>query len=177
MLRIHALLCSSLVTLSLASGGCRAVGDGDKSAPAASASAGATECTAYSQSLCEKAGPDSQHCMAIRDLEGILPPKACAAGKSELAFTELKLVTERKPCTDLVERLCKDLGAETESCRTVRVRTPSFPASQCVSMTEQYASVLAELRKVEEKSKPLDAAKQATLLEGAKAVFAPGMRR
>ena len=173
MPRIHA-LCSSVLLLALALSGCRKpAGGGHESAPAGSASAGATECATYSKSLCDKSGADSPHCTAIRDLESILPPKACAAATNEIAFTELKLAVERKPCTELVERLCKDIGEATESCKMVRFRTPSFGASQCLSMTQQYASVLEELRKVEEKSKPLDAAKQATIVQGAKATFGP----
>jgi protein-disulfide isomerase len=173
MPRIQTLLRSFVLLLPLASCGCRGAANGEKPAPAGSASAAAGECAAYSKSLCDKVGPDSQHCMAIRDLQDILSPKACAAGTKEFAYTERKLVNEAKPCTDLIERLCKDVGPETESCKMVRARTPGFGPRQCIAMTEQYASVLGELRKAEEKTRPLDLAKQATLVEGAHAVFGP----
>jgi protein-disulfide isomerase len=173
MLRIRA-LGSAVLLLSLVIIGCRnKTGDGRESAPAGSASAGATECAVYSKALCDKVGSDSPHCRAIRELEGILPPKACVSATNEIAFTVLKVALEQKPCTDLTERLCKDIGPETESCKGVRFRVPGFQPDQCTKMTEQYAAVLQQLREAEAKGKPLDAAQQATLVAGAKAVFGP----
>lgn len=136
-------------------------------APAAPAG---LDCPTYAKALCERSGPDSQHCKSIRDLEGILPMKACFAAMNDLPETEQKLAAERKPCTDLVDRLCKDIGPDTESCRMVKVRTPGFPANQCVAMTDNYPSVLSRLRKDEEKTKPLDEGTQAKLVASARAV-------
>ena len=172
MPRFHA-LCSSVVLLSLALSGCLKGRDRGEADPGGSAPAGPAACAEFSKALCDKAGADDPHCGAIRNLEGILSPNACAVGTKQIAFTELALIQERKPCTDLTERLCKDIGEATESCKGVRNRVPGAPPAQCKLMTEQYASVLDGLRQAEEKLKPLDAAKQATLLQGAKVAFGP----
>jgi protein-disulfide isomerase len=165
---------SAILLLSLALSGCRKpAGDGNEAAPTGSASAAGAECATYTKALCDKVGADSSHCKAISDLEGILPPKACTAGTDEMAFTVFKVEMEQKPCTDLTERLCKDLGPETDACKAVRYRVPGFLPNQCTMMTERYPATLEEARRLAAKEKPLDAAQQATLVDGAKAALGP----
>jgi protein-disulfide isomerase len=139
--------------------------------PSGSASTASADCTAFKKAICDKAGTDSQHCLAMGDLVDVFPPAVCAAGLGSLPALTATLATEMKPCNELVERLCKDLGSETDSCKMVRVRTPSFPPKQCKEMVAQYPSVLAELQKQEDKTKPLDTAKQASILAGARSTF------
>jgi protein-disulfide isomerase len=65
------------------------------------------------------------------------------------------------------------VGPETDACKNVRERVPGFLPGQCTTMTEQYAATLAQVRELAAKTKPLDAAQQATLVDGAKVVFGP----
>ncbi|MCB9785293.1 MAG: DsbA family protein [Deltaproteobacteria bacterium] len=71
----------------------------------------------------------------------------------------------RKPCVDLVDKLCKDLGEDTKTCAMVRSRTGQFPVAQCQSMMGDYDKVIGELRAMEARNKPL-AAEMVTKQQG-----------
>jgi protein-disulfide isomerase len=142
-------------------------------APSSSAAGGVTECEAYVTAVCGKAGQDSSHCHSMRDLQNVLPAQACVAGLSNMVFTEQKIAIEMKPCTDIANRLCKDIGPDTESCKMVRLRTPGFASAQCVAMDKDYASVLGELQKNEDKLKPLSPEKQALIVANTNTYFGP----
>lgn len=130
-----------------------------------------TECETYSEKVCEKVGAASPDCAAFKQVSALMPAAACKAGMTDIAFTEGKVAEARKGCTDLAEKLCKDLGAETESCKMVTEQTPKFPPARCTMMMEKYDEVLADLKKREDAKKPLDAEKQAAMLKDAVATF------
>ena len=132
-----------------------------------------SECDKYADAVCEKVGETAPDCGAIKQVSKIIPPAACKAGMADIAFTEAQVAEARKTCTDLANKLCGELGEETESCKMVRDQTPKFPPQRCTMMMEKYADVLADLQKREAANKPLDDAKQATLVEGAIASFGP----
>jgi protein-disulfide isomerase len=71
----------------------------------------------------------------------------------------------RGSCDTLVEKLCNDLGNETETCKMVREKTGNFPADRCKQMMSSYDSVLGELKEMEKANAPLSeelATRQAT---------------
>ncbi len=130
-------------------------------------------CPDYAAAICEKAGAQSATCAAMKEATGIMPPAACKAASADMAFTVKALAEMRKSCDELATKLCADLGEETESCKLVKEKTPSFPPDRCKSMMGQYDKVLAELKAQEAKNKPLDAAQQAALAKDAKLAAGP----
>jgi protein-disulfide isomerase len=121
------------------------------------AAAEATACNDFADQVCKAAGDTAEACTATRTVATILPPKACVAAVAEVQYSIGKLGDMRKPCNELVDRLCKDLGEDTKTCAMVRSRTGQFPIAQCQSMTTDYEKVIGELRAMEARNKPLAA--------------------
>jgi len=141
-------------------------------APGASASEGGS-CDDYSKQLCDKLGETSPSCNAAKQTTDLMPAAACKAGLADMAFTETKIKELGKVCKQLADKLCKDLGEDTQSCSMVREQTPKFPPERCTSMMGQYDAVLADLKKREEANKPLTDDKRKKIEENAVAVFGP----
>jgi len=88
-------------------------------AAASSSAASATAsgpCGTYATRLCEKAGPDSPTCQAIKTTTDLMPPEACAAGLKDVEYTAKKLSAAHKTCDELVKKLCEAVGPDTQSC-------------------------------------------------------------
>ncbi|MET0411264.1 MAG: thioredoxin domain-containing protein, partial [Polyangiaceae bacterium] len=84
-----------------------------------------------------------------------------------------KIDAERKVCSDLVERLCTDLGPTTDTCKMVREQTPQFPKQRCEDLTGEYAQVLTELKQQEAQNQPLPAEVQAKIAAKGAPSFGP----
>lgn len=136
--------------------------EGEKPADASEQTADASqakvvqECQDYSKKLCEKAGAESGTCGAINELAPLLPAEACTAASQGFAFTEAALAEARKVCDDLANKLCAEIGEETQSCDLVRSKTVTFSPDRCNQMMGQYDKVLADLKQMEERNKPLE---------------------
>ena len=63
--------------------------------------------------------------------------------------------SKRKQCDDLRAKLCADLGENTQTCEMVKRRPRTFQPERCDMMMQHYTEVLADLKKQEEKNKPL----------------------
>jgi protein-disulfide isomerase len=130
-------------------------------------------CTQYAEKLCAEAGAESPTCANAKTTLELLPPAACAAGLTDIAFTKTKLGDVRKKCDELATRLCKDIG-EGETCTMVQTQTKTFPPERCDQMLTKYADVLADLQKMEAKTKPLPPEKVALIATGENlAAFGP----
>ena len=175
MLAVSLLLLASTAACNQKQGAAKKEADkaaeGDKAAKAGEKPK--SDCDKYAEAICEKVGDTSPDCGAIKQVANIMAPAACKAGMGDLAFTEKQVAEARKSCTDLANKLCGDLGEETESCKMVRDQTPKFPPQRCSMMMDKYADVLADLKKREEANKPLTDEKQASLIENAVATFGP----
>jgi protein-disulfide isomerase len=103
-----------------------------------------------------------------------MAPEACAVALTNFD-TSLKKITEKlKPCRDLVDKLCADLGPNTQSCNTVKSTTPAYSSERCSGMLSQYAEVLKPLKIQEDRQKPLSPELIAELANGATApAFGP----
>ncbi len=136
--------------------------------PANTAGTGnAAACEAYATALCKEAGEQSDTCTAIKTVVGgLLPAAACEAGAKDIEFTRTKLGDLKKICTTLTEKLCKDLGETTATCKMVQEQTPNFPAERCQSFMNQYDAVLADLKRMEAKNQPLSDELKAEMLAG-----------
>jgi protein-disulfide isomerase len=142
-------------------------------APAETAAGGEVPeaCQNYQKALCEAAGDPSYLCKSFKTVVPVLPGGACTEGLKDISNAKAKITEIRKNCDSLADRLCKDLGAETESCRMVRDKTPEFPPEQCTQMVAEYGQVLASLQEEEEKNKPMDASQRSLIEAGDAASF------
>jgi len=142
-------------------------------AKAESAETSGGVCDEFVNQLCARTGEKSQLCSSGKNLGKVLPASACQAAVKEFAQIEKQIDTERKVCTELAERLCKDIGPDTDSCRMVREQTPQFPREQCQDLASNYDQVLAELKQNEAQNQPLSAEKQARIAGPGAPSFGP----
>jgi protein-disulfide isomerase len=142
-------------------------------ASAASAAEGSGPCASFTAKLCGRTGDNSALCNQGKALANVLPDSACLAAVKDFAQMEQKVDADRKLCTDLMERLCKDVGPETDACKMVRDKTPQFPTAQCEELTKNYAQVLQEIKQTEAQNQPLAADAQARIAAKGAPSFGP----
>jgi protein-disulfide isomerase len=142
-------------------------------APVAGAPADPEACAKWKDALCGKAGAESEGCKIATQSASILPPAACAAAMSDLPGTVAKLGDLRKVCEQLVEKLCKDLGPESQTCGMVKQRTGGFPPERCTQMLGNYEQVIGDLRRMERANQPLSPELAAKQTEGDPPSFGP----
>ncbi len=130
---------------------------------------GAGTCDEYATKFCEVVGAKTPTCQSMQTVSSLMPAKACDAGLADLDYTKTQHAELRKECETLVEKLCGDLGEETQSCKMVRERTPGFPPERCAQMMQQYDRVLAELKAQEKQNEPLEDAAFAKIADASKA--------
>lgn len=130
-------------------------------------------CEQFVTQLCGRAGEGSQLCSSSKALSKVLPQSACLAAVKDFSQVEKRIETDRKACTDLVERLCKDLGPDTETCGMVREQTPQFPSEKCDELMQSYAQILGELKQKEAQNQPLTPEAQAKIAAKGAPSFGP----
>jgi protein-disulfide isomerase len=133
-------------------------------APAAAAAAvpaDAAACDTFKAAVCKEAGEQSEACTSATSAAKILSPAACATAQADMPAILAKAASLQSVCKDLAEKLCKDLGPDTQTCAMVKERTPGFPADRCTMMLGEYPKVLAELQAMEKQNQPLDPALRA----------------
>ncbi len=143
----------------------------EAAAPAAADPEATGPCADYAKKLCEKAGPAT--CQAIQMATDLMPANACETGMKDLDFSFSRIEEMKKLCVDLGDRLCKDLGEDTATCKMVRSKVPELAPEQCKGMVAQYAQVIADLQKQEAANKPLGDEDQAAIGGKAVGVFGP----
>ncbi len=130
-------------------------------------------CTDYADSVCEKAGEKSSTCQSVRDTAKLLPVAACSAAVNEVDYTLAKLDEAGAVCEDLWDKLCADIGEETDTCKMIRARSSEFDPKDCEGMLAEYDQVVEEVRGIEARNKPLDAATQTRMIAGEPPAFGP----
>jgi protein-disulfide isomerase len=130
-------------------------------------------CAKYTEKLCEAAGKDSPKCQDLTKTLKLLPPAACSAGMADVAFTKQKLAEAGKSCQELIDKLCKEIGEETQTCSMVKEQTVKFPPDRCDMMLSRFDEVAADLKRMEAKNKPLPDDVYAKMLEGDLPSFGP----
>ena len=128
-------------------------------------------CQQYAAKLCTELGEQTPACKAAQDTTNLMPAAACWAGMNDMTVTKEKIAALGAKCTELIEKLCADLGPETQTCGMVREKTKQFPPDRCVQMLGQYKQVLAELQRMEAQNKPLSPEVAAELAAGDVASF------
>ncbi|MDJ0762424.1 MAG: thioredoxin domain-containing protein [Myxococcota bacterium] len=130
-------------------------------------------CGEYAQKLCDIVDPKSPTCQSVKTVTDIMPEAACKTGMADIAYSKKKHGDKRAICTELVDKLCAEIGNETKTCEMVRGQTPRFPPERCEMMMKQYDKVVADLKRREEANKPLDAEKQKLISQGEASAFGP----
>lgn len=151
----------------------RPIGSGETAAVSSSSNNKAGPCGDYAEKLCNETGKESPTCESVKTTTELMPPAACEAGLENLKYTTDKLATARKSCDDLINKLCTDLGSQTQTCALVRSKTKEFSSERCGLMLQHYAEVLADLRKMESANQPLTESLQAAISSGNAASFGP----
>jgi protein-disulfide isomerase len=132
------------------------VGPDPGAAPTGSAAAQpSAACDGWVKALCDGAGQESESCTLAEAAAELLPAAACREATAALPTTLSTLKQARSTCTELMSKLCTDLGEGTGTCKMVKEKTPAMPTSQCQQMMAEYDRVLAELKQVEAANAPL----------------------
>ncbi len=132
-----------------------------------------TSCEDYAKRVCKESSDEAPACSTAKAASELLAPDACAVALANIDFTVKAIKAQGKKCTELEDKLCKDLGTETQTCGMVRERTKEFPPERCVAMLEHYDEVLADLKRQEDKNKPLNEEKIAKISKDDAASFGP----
>jgi len=156
----------------LATAGCDQLGlSGGAPAPAAAPSA--TACADFGKRICKETGEESPVCASVKSTADLMAPAACAVSLANVDYSIKKLGEKRKKCDELTTKLCADLGPTTATCDMVKTHTKTFPPDRCEMMMTHYKEVLADLKRQEDRGKPLSAEKLAKLTAGDITSFGP----
>jgi protein-disulfide isomerase len=150
-----------------------AEGQADEGTVATTSQGGAESCTTLATKLCERAGAESQTCASIKKTTSLFSANTCEVALADIEYSLAQVDAAGKACADLADRLCKDLGPDTQTCEMVKTETPKMPPEQCEGMVAQYDEVLAQLQRMEAKNKPLPEDKVAKLSEGEVPAYGP----
>ncbi|MBI5488490.1 MAG: thioredoxin domain-containing protein, partial [Deltaproteobacteria bacterium] len=112
-------------------------------------------CADWTKAICDAAGEQSGDCTTVKRAAEMMSAAACTAALGDLSVATAAIERAKGACTELMTRLCKDIGEGTESCKMVKEQTPMFPPEQCQQMLTSYNDVLNQLRQMEESNKPL----------------------
>jgi protein-disulfide isomerase len=132
-----------------------------------------TSCTTLATKLCERAGAESATCTSVTKTTTLLSAKTCAVALADIEYSYTKVAAAGQACADLAERLCKDVGPDTQTCELVKTETPKMPPEQCEGMVAEYDQVLAQLVRMEAKNKPLPEDKIAKMSTGEVPAYGP----
>jgi protein-disulfide isomerase len=120
-------------------------------------------CEEFSTRICKETGDGSGTCTSLKSALELMTPEACSVAVANVDFSLKKLGEQRKKCDELTSKLCKEIGEKTDTCTMVRNTTKSFTPERCGQMMEHYAEVVADLKRQEERSKPLSPEQMAKL--------------
>jgi protein-disulfide isomerase len=120
-------------------------------------------CEDFGARICKEAGDTTSTCTQLKSSLELMTPDACAVALTNVDYSIKKLADQRKKCDELTTRLCKEIGDKSDTCNMVKSTTKSFTPERCGQMLEHYAEVVADLKRQEEKNKPLSPEQMAKL--------------
>ncbi len=129
----------------------KAKGRGPFKSPAAAGSGLSAQCKSWQDKICSESGETTAGCTQAKSAAQLLPVAACGAALEDVPGTLARLKAVRQPCADLVAKLCKDLGPQTNTCKMVKAKTETFPPEACKSMQSHYGAVIGQLRMLEQR--------------------------
>jgi protein-disulfide isomerase len=130
-------------------------------------------CAELTSRLCATAGRETPTCAELASALQLLPESACRVGLEDVGTSIAKLEERALRCTELVDRLCADLGADSTACQRVRGDAAGLPSDRCERMLSHYEATLASIREQDAASDPLDAEQQRALVAGSPPSLGP----
>jgi protein-disulfide isomerase len=130
-------------------------------------------CEQYADRICKEVGERTSICQSAKGAAKFLPPSACQAGMADIDITKKKIAETRKACTEIMEKLCADLGPKSEGCEIVRAQTPGLRPAQCEAALKDYDKVLARLKRQQQAKKPLTPEQQTVISKSPVPAFGP----
>lgn len=130
-------------------------------------------CANWATKVCEGVGEKAEACSQAKAAAAFLPDGACVTAMADLPATVEKAKAVRGVCEQLVEKACKDIGEDTETCKMVREKTVEFPVSECQRMMQNYDKLLKELKDMERRNAPLTAEQAKQIAAGDVPAFGP----
>jgi protein-disulfide isomerase len=132
---------------------------GAATAATAAAEGDAESCSVLAEKICTETGDGSPTCNSAKTITGVLAPAACAANLANMDFTMSKLAEVGNACKELTDKLCAEIGTETQTCKQITGQIGKMPPAKCESMSEgaEYAKVLSQVKSMEARNKPLSA--------------------
>lgn len=147
------------------------------SAKATAPNAKGGACDELTSKMCDSAGAESDTCTSAKGTLALLSDTACKAALNDFAQTKTKLAAMATKCDELIEKLCTQLGKESESCQMVVTQTKTFPAERCVAMLDHVDEIASDLKQQEEQQRianqPLNEEQQRAIAEGDAPGFGP----
>jgi protein-disulfide isomerase len=165
-----------LLLIAAALPGCKKAAKPAGGGPAGSASAGAPlgPCPDYLAKVCDKAGHQSQTCLALASSVDLLPKEACVVALKNIDYSLKKVAEAGKVCDDLTKTLCDAIGSTTQTCQLVTNQTKTFSPERCKGMMQNLPEVIGQLKKMEAANQPLSPELQKAIVEnGPAATFGP----
>lgn len=108
-------------------------------------------CKDWEKKLCDEFTETGFACTQAKGSSSLLSGSACAQALKSVDKTIDTIKAARASCTTLTDKLCGELGAETQTCGLVKTQTPSFPAEKCDEMMKNYDQVLQQLKMMEQR--------------------------
>jgi predicted DsbA family dithiol-disulfide isomerase len=128
-------------------------------------------CGQYAQRLCTELGPRTESCRAVLGVVSLLPPRACEAGLSEFDTTLTRIAGLRKACQSVADKVCAELGADSEGCQAIRQNLPDIPPGHCAALLRDGDQLVTALRQRQALSGPVSDEHWKALIGGQPASF------
>lgn len=125
------------------------------SAPVSTADDDGDVCAKFVDAMCDAMGRQSKVCEDTKHAIDPIPRTACSVALRDLPQALAKVRAQRKDCDVLIDRVCADLGRDTDTCQMVTTNTAKFGPERCSSLLERYAETIHELRRIEQGNQPL----------------------
>lgn len=124
-------------------------------------------CGEYAKRLCLELGPRSDACRSVLGVVAVMPDGACSTGIAEFETTKNRIAELRKACVTVADRVCSELGEDSESCKAIRGDLPQIPPGHCAALLRDQDQLVQVLRQREALESPIDDTQWAELGAGA----------
>jgi hypothetical protein len=131
-------------------GDARAKGRAPFARPAPTGSAVTGECKTWQDKICAESGATSAGCAQAKMAAELMPSAACNVALADVSSTLGQLKKAREICVNLANKLCTDLGKESQTCQLVQSKTQQMAPANCRQMEANYAAVLGQLKMMEQ---------------------------
>jgi hypothetical protein len=109
-------------------------------------SASQDACYKWQSAICAGVGEESYACQQAETASTLLlSGSACFQAREGLDGKIAQIKAGRSPCTELSDRLCRQLGPEGEGCALVRSKEPGLSVDDCQDMARNYDQILAQI--------------------------------